>query len=71
MGKVIDIDEIKPHTVSEVICVKCYSRWYAVRPKGTLLKSIECKNCGQGFVINTGEDIIDGEGHSLKTDDIL
>lgn len=54
--KIVDINEYKPHKVSEVICIKCAYRWLAVRPVGTLLKDLECPNCGkQGFVIETGE----------------
>lgn len=59
MSDVIDymehIEENTPHKVSEVICVRCGYRWISVRPVGTLLKDLECKNCGQGFVIETGE----------------
>ena len=55
MPKIVDINEKKPHKMSEVICVKCGHRWIAVRPDKTLLKKLECKNCGQGFVIETGQ----------------
>lgn len=60
MSNIIDIDENTPHKVSEVICVKCGKRWIAVRPSKTLLKDLECPNCGQGYVIETGE-IIDND----------
>lgn len=53
---IFSIDEHKPHKVSEVICVKCGKRWVAVRPLGVLLKELECKVCGQGYVIETGEE---------------
>ena len=43
------------YKVSEVICVRCGKRWTATRPKDIPLKWIECENCGQGFVIETGE----------------
>ena len=56
MTKVYDIEANLPHTVSEVICVKCGKRWIALRPKETLLKKLECSNCGAGFVIETGEN---------------
>ena len=55
MEKVVDIEERKPHTVSEVICVKCGNRWISVRPEKTLLKDIECENCGKGYVVETGQ----------------
>ena len=54
---IVDIEEYTPHEVSEVICVKCCHRWISVRPKGTLLKNIECPNCGKGYVINTGQSV--------------
>lgn len=59
--KISSIDERKPHTVSEVICVECGRRWISVRPEGTLLKNIECENCGAGYVIETGQ-VLDMEG---------
>lgn len=49
------IDARKPHRVSEVICVRCGKRWISVRPEGTLLKYLECENCGVGYVIETGQ----------------
>lgn len=52
---IVDINENSPHKVSEVICVRCGKRWIAVRPTETRLKDLECSNCGQGFVIETGE----------------
>ena len=56
--KVIDIARNEPYKVSEVICVKCGKRWMAVRPETTLLKHLECPQCGnEGFVIETGEEI--------------
>ena len=53
----IDINENIPHKVSEVICIKCYKRWIAVRPVNTKLADLECPNCGKGCVIETGEII--------------
>lgn len=57
MGKIINIEENRPHKVSEVMCVKCFRRWIAVRPVGVLLKEMDCPNCGSGFIIETGEEI--------------
>ena len=59
MGKVVDIGNNQPHKVSEVICVLCGERWISVRPKQTLLKDLECKNCPKGYVIETGETMED------------
>lgn len=57
---VIDIENGMPHVISEVICVRCCRRWLAVRPEGTLLKDMECPECGKnGGVIETGEEIDD------------
>ena len=59
MSEVIDLDSFRPHKVSEVICVKCGKRWISVRPLRTLLKELECPNCGQGYVVETGESMYD------------
>lgn len=53
-----------PHIVQEVVCLCCLQRWVAVRPKGTLLKDLQCPNwlCGKsGYVIATGEEITEVE----------
>jgi len=56
MGEITDIWANKPHIVSEVVCLKCLKRWIAVRPEETLLKDLECPQCGEiGFAIETGE----------------
>ena len=69
--KVVDIEARKPHSVSEVICVKCGKRWVSVRPVGTLLKKLECENCGPGYVIETGQilDIYEDEQHRIPYKD--
>lgn len=57
---IVDLDDMRPSKVSEVICVKCGRRWLSVRPLGTLLKKLECPQCGQqGYVIETGEDLME------------
>lgn len=56
--KVMPIEAHMPHKVSEVVCLRCLTRWIAVRPVGTLLKSMECPKCGGlGVVIETGEEM--------------
>ena len=60
MGNIINIEQNIPHIFSEVICVQCKHRWIAVRPIKTLLKHLECKNCGQGYVIETGQNVDEG-----------
>lgn len=58
IGKVRDINEKKPHAVSETICVSCYHRWICVRPETTLLKELQCPECLTiGTVIETGQSI--------------
>jgi DNA-directed RNA polymerase subunit RPC12/RpoP len=52
---ITDINKNKEHIVSEVVCLKCHKRWISVRPLETLLKDLECPNCGKGYVIETGE----------------
>lgn len=61
MSEVIAIEANLPHTVAELICVKCGKRWIGVWPESTLLKDLECENCGPGFVIKTGQDLEEGE----------
>ena len=47
---------INEQKVSEVICLRCYKRWKAVRPVQTRLDELECPNCGySGYAIETGE----------------
>ena len=58
----ISIEENMPHKVSEVMCIDCKYRWFAVRPTNTRLKDLECPRCGlQGYVIETGEVINENE----------
>jgi len=52
--------EDESYLCSEVMCVMCLDRWVAIRPDGVLLKDLECKNCGPGYVIETGE-VIDAD----------
>lgn len=45
------------YITSELICIKCYKRAIIYRPNTVLLKNIECKNCGIGFIVETGEEL--------------
>lgn len=65
------IDKNIPHVTSEVICVKCGKRWISVRPERTLLKNLECVNCGQGYVIETGQilDVYEDAQHRIPYKD--
>ena len=59
-NKVIPIEANMPHKVSELICVRCCTRWVDVRPEGVQLIALECPGCGKvGGVIETGEEIVD------------
>lgn len=56
-NKIIDIQAYQPHVTLEVICVKCYRRVIAVAPAKVLLKDYECKTCGPGYIIMTGQPL--------------
>ena len=50
-------EENTPHIVHEAICVACLHRRIEVRPEYSLLKDMECPECGKvGFVIETGQE---------------
>ena len=50
------------HTISELICLNCKTRWIAARPESVLLKNIQCPKCNkQGYAIETGQVINEGE----------
>ena len=52
-----DEDEEIYWDVSEVLCVKCLTRWIAVRPSDVMLKDIDCPTCKyKGAVIETGQE---------------
>jgi len=55
--KIVNIEKNLPHKISMVVCLKCFKRWIAARPAVTKLIDIECSDCGQGFVIETGQEI--------------
>lgn len=58
MGDVIPIEKNIPHTVSEVVCLKCLTRFICARPSKVLLKDLQCGVCGNtGYIIETGESL--------------
>ena len=59
MAKTVNIEEYQLQEVSEVICLKCYKRWIAVYPIKCWLKDLECKCGAVGYVIKTGQTIIE------------
>jgi len=55
-GMPIELNDRRPHAVSELICVKCLYRFISVRPVTIPLKKLECPMCKcTGYLINTGE----------------
>ena len=47
-----------PHDVAEVMCWECGERWIAAWPSETLLKDLECPECGSvGYAFLTGQTI--------------
>lgn len=61
MGKVIDFESNTPHEVAELICLKCYGRAIHVYLESCLLKDLECK-CGEiGYLIKTGQTLLEEE----------
>lgn len=62
MSNEVDIDSLKPHKVSEVICIMCYARWISVRPSDTKLIDLQCPKCeAKGYTIETGETLKEEE----------
>ena len=55
----INLDDHREYAFFEAMCVKCLSRWIAVIRAKSLLKNLECKNCGPGHVICTGQDMFE------------
>ena len=71
MGDVIFIENHLPHHLFEALCVKCFDRWIAVVADKTTLKTVECKKCGPGYVIDTGQYIMNLERDDMETHDPL
>lgn len=66
MAKVLDIECNLEHEISELICLKCLSRWIGVYPSDTPLKKLECKCGAVGYVIKTGQTIIEADKESAE-----
>ena len=65
MNKIVEFESNMEHEVAELICLKCLHRWIGVYPTTTLLKNIECK-CGEvGYVIKTGQTVLNEKGEIL------
>ena len=51
------------HEVSELICLKCFKRYIGVYPVSTFLKDLQC-SCGEtGYIIKTGQTILNEEDY--------
>lgn len=57
LAPVISIDKNMQYKVSIVVCLQCFRRWVAVRPTQTKLNTLECQQCGVGYVVETGEEL--------------
>ena len=61
MNKVVSIEKNLPHTVAELMCLRCFYRWIGAFPSELLLKDIVCPCCNRkGRVINTGQEMDEG-----------
>jgi len=57
----VNIDENSMDMLQELICLKCYHRYYHIHAPNELLSDMECSKCGEkGYVISTGQ-IFDDE----------
>jgi len=68
MAEIFYIENFIPHHPFEAMCVKCFSRWIAVVPDETILKTVECENCGPGYVVDTGQYITNLDRADTKRD---
>lgn len=66
MGEVGDIEKNLPHEVAELMCLKCMSRWIGAYPQSVLLKNMECTCGAVGYVIKTGQTLVDKEDEDGK-----
>ena len=49
-------DGIPAHAPAELICIGCWHRAIHIWPGGTLMKTLQCSQCGEiGLLIMTGE----------------
>ena len=56
---IIELEDRLPHECSELICLKCLSRWIGVYAESLYLKDIECPKCNSaGYVIKTGQTVL-------------
>ena len=61
----IDFESNQQHEVSELICLNCHYRYIGVYPTKTLLKELECNQCGKvGYIIKTGQTIEENESET-------
>ena len=57
----VDIDEDSMDMLQELICLKCYHRYYHIHAPNELLSEMKCTKCKEkGYVISTGQ-IFDDE----------
>ena len=52
MSEIVSIEKNLPHTVAELMCVSCLSRWVGSFPSDKCLSDLECPHCfKKGFII--------------------
>ena len=45
LGKIINLDDYKPHKTDSVICLSCLTDWQAIYPENVDINNLECPNC--------------------------
>ncbi len=60
MSIISNCEDRMPNTLQEMVCLRCFARWFTDLPEGVLLRRIVCANpiCARvGWVIKTGQEI--------------
>ena len=69
---IVDAYEADEYCVVELICVKCYKRWFGMVPSNVILGEIECPKCHTvGTIIDTGQPIPDRDDLMAAADFVL
>lgn len=45
LGKIINLEDHRPHKTNSVICLSCLKDWQAVYPENVNINNLECPNC--------------------------
>ena len=69
---IIDAYEAEELYVAELMCVKCFKRWFGMVPYNVLLGELECPQChAKGTIIDTGQSIPDKDDLMEAAESIL